>query len=288
MANETDDPKAHHRTDPAATTLTVQGTVVPNLGFGTWQLEGDDCERGVREALELGYRHLDTATAYGNEDRVGAGLRASGVPRDEVFLTTKVWRDSFAHDAVIASAEASLRRLGTDHLDLLLLHWPVPEVPLAETLGALTELREQGKIRQLGLSNFPSALVDEALAHAPVFCNQVEFHAYLGQPALLRQSREHDLLLTAYSPFAHGGLLDDPVLREIGAAHGKTVGQVALRWLLDQPQVCAIPKATRRERIAENLQVFDFALSEEERNAVAQLGRRGLRTANPSWAPDWD
>ena len=287
MASETGDPKAHHRTDPAATTLTVRGTEVPKLGFGTWLLEGDDCERGVRAALELGYRHVDTAKAYGNEDRVGAGLRASGVPRDEVFLTTKVWRDAFRRDDLVASAEESLRLLCTDHVDLLLLHWPVPEVPLAETLGAMTGLRDQGKVRQLGLSNFPSALVDEALTHAPVFCNQVEYHPYLGQPQLLRQAREHDLLLTAYSPFAHGELLDDAVLREIGAGHGKTPGQVALRWLLDQPQVCAVPKATAPERIAENVAVFDFALTEEERNRIAHL-QRGRRTADPSFAPDWD
>jgi 2,5-diketo-D-gluconate reductase B len=287
MASETDDPKAHLRAEAAETTLTVQGTAVPKLGFGTWLLEGDDCERGVQEALEVGYRHIDTAKVYGNEDRVGAALQASPVPREEVFLTTKVWTDAFRRDDLIASAERSLRLLQTDHIDLLLLHWPVPDVPIAESIGALTELREQGKIRQLGLSNFPTALVDEAVQHGPVFCNQVEYHAYLGQPALLRQAREHDLLLTAYSPFAHGKLLDDPVLREIGEAHGKSVGQVALRWLLDQPQVCTVPKATKRERIEQNLQVFDFALSEEERNRIAHL-ERGLRTANPSWAPDWD
>jgi 2,5-diketo-D-gluconate reductase B len=288
MAGETDDPKARTRTDPAATTLTVQGVAVPKLGFGTWLLEGDDCERGVRVALdEAGYRHVDTAKAYGNEDRVGRAMQASAVPREEVFLTTKVWTDAFGHDDLIASAEQSLRDLRTDHVDLLLLHWPNPDVPLGEPLGALAELREQGKIANLGLSNFPSRLVAEALEHAPVFCNQVEYHAYLGQPRLLHQAREHDLLLTAYSPFAHGRLLDDPVLREVAEAHGRTTGQVALRWLLDQPQVATIPKATSPERIRENAQVFDFALTDEERNRIARL-ERGERTADPSFAPDWD
>ncbi len=288
MPGETDDPKARTRTDPAARTLTVQGVAVPNLGFGTWLLEGDDCERGVRVALdEAGYRHVDTAKAYGNEDRVGQAMQASAVPREEVFLTTKVWTDAFGRDDLIASAEQSLRDLRTDHVDLLLLHWPNPDVPLAEPLGAMAELREQGKITNLGLSNFPSRLVAEALEHAPVFCNQVEYHAYLGQPQLLRQAREHDLLLTAYSPFAHGRLLGDPVLVEIGEAHGRTPGQVALRWLLDQPQVAGIPKATSPERIRENAQVFDFALTDEERNRIARL-ERGERTADPSFAPDWD
>jgi 2,5-diketo-D-gluconate reductase B len=288
MASETDDPKARQRTDPGATTLTVQGVPVPKLGFGTWLLEGDDCERGVRFALdEAGYRHVDTAKAYGNEDRVGRAMRASGVPREEVFLTTKVWTDAFRHDDLVASAETSLRDLRTDRIDLLLLHWPNPDVPLGEPLGAMVALREQGKIANLGLSNFPTRLVEEAMRHAPVFCNQVEYHPYLGQPQLLRQARRHDLLLTAYSPFAHGRLLDDPVLREIGEAHGRTAGQVALRWLLDQPQVAAIPKATSPERIRENAGVFDFALSDEERNRIAQL-ERGERTADPSFAPEWD
>jgi 2,5-diketo-D-gluconate reductase B len=268
-------------------TLTVQGTEVPKLGYGTWQVTGRDAEEGVEDALRLGYRHIDTARAYENEDEVGRGLKASGVDRDEIFLTTKIWLDDFRHDDLVAAAEDSLRRLQVDHLDLLLLHWPNPDVPLAETLAAMVELRERGLIRRLGLSNFPTALVDEALRHAPVFANQVEFHPYLGQGALLAQAREHDLLLEAYSPFAHGRLHDDPVLTEIGDAHGKTAGQVALRWLLDQPQVCTLPKASSHERRAQNLEVFDFELSDDERAQIAGL-ERGERTADPPWAPDWD
>ena len=237
-----------HREDPAAQTLTVQGTEVPKLGYGTWQVTGREAIEGVQDALGLGYRHIDTARMYDNEREVGEGLKAAGVDRAEIFLTTKIWTGDFAPDRLIAAAEDSLRQLQVDYLDLLLLHWPNPEIPLAEPIGAMAELQDRGLIRHLGVSNFPSALVEEALQHGPVFANQVELHPYLGQPALLAQAREHDLLLEAYSPFAHGRLLDDPVLAEIGEAHGKSAGQVALRWLLDQPQVCALPKASSHGR----------------------------------------
>jgi 2,5-diketo-D-gluconate reductase B len=275
------------REDATARTVTIQGTEVPKLGWGTWQITGRDATEGVQDALALGYRHVDTARMYDNEEAIGAGLKASDVDRGEIFLTTKVWLDDFARDRLIAAAEDSLRRLQTDYVDLLLLHWPNPDVPIAESMSALRELQDRGLIRHLGVSNFTTALLDEALQHGPVFANQVEFHPYLGQPLLLRQAREHDLLLEAYSPFAHGRLLDDPVLAEIGETHGKTAAQVALRWLLDQPQVCALPKASSHERRAQNLAIFDFALSDEERGRIAGL-ERGERTANPSIAPDWD
>jgi 2,5-diketo-D-gluconate reductase B len=268
-------------------TLTVQGTEVPKLGYGTWQVTGRDAEEGVEDALRLGYRHVDTARAYENEDEVGRGIKASGVDRDEIFLTTKIWTEEFRHDDLIAAAEDSLRRLQVDHLDLLLLHWPNPDVPLAETLGAMVELRDRGLIGNLGVSNFTTALVEEALQHAPVFANQVEYHPYLGQDPLVRQAGEHDLLLEAYSPFAHGHLHDDPVLTEIGEQHGRTAGQVALRWLLDHENVCTLPKASSHERRAQNLDVFDFELTDDERSRIASL-ERGQRTADPPWAPDWD
>jgi 2,5-diketo-D-gluconate reductase B len=275
-------------TEPAgARTVTVGGVTIPKLAYGTWQVTGRAAEEGVADALALGYRHVDTARMYGNEDEVGRGLRASGVDRDEVWLTTKVWAEDAAHDAVIAAAEDSVRRLGVERVDLLLLHWPNPAVPVAETMGAMVELQERGLIRHPGVSNFPTRLVAEALEHAPVVCNQVELHPYLGQPAVLAQARERDLVVAAYSPFAHGLVHDDPVLREIGAAHGRSAGQVALRWLLDQPNVCALPKASSHDRRAENLDVFGFALSDEERGRIAGL-ERGERTANPSFAPEWD
>ena len=268
-------------------TVSVQGTAVPAIGFGTWQVTGRDAEDGVADALAIGYRHIDTARMYGNEDEVGRAIAASGVDRGDVFLTSKIWIEDFPADRLTRAAEDSLRRLRTDYLDLLLLHWPNPDLPVAEPIGALVRLQERGLIRHLGVSNFPTALVTEALAHGPVFANQVEYHPYLAQPKLLAQAREHDLLLEAYSPFAHGKLLDDPVLREIGEGHGKSVGQVALRWLIDQPGVCALPKASSHERRAQNLDVFDFALSDAERERIDGLDRQ-MRTGNPSFAPEWD
>ena len=203
-------------------TIEVQGTRVPRLGFGTWQIEGSDATEAVRDALEIGYRQIDTARAYGNEAEVGAGIAGSGVDREEIFLTTKIFPGDFEPDAVKAAAEDSLRSLRTDYLDLLLLHWPDDSVPLERTLAALTELREAGRIRNLGVSNFPAGLLAQALEHAPVFCDQVEYHPFLGQDRLLELARERDVLVTAYSPLAHGRVPDDATLAEIGDAHGKT------------------------------------------------------------------
>jgi len=274
------------REAPHATQLTVQGTQVPKLGFGTWQITGDACAAAVRDALELGYRHIDTARAYGNEAEVGRGIAQSGVERGHVFVTTKVWYTDLRPADVRESVEGSLRDLGTDHVDLLLVHWPNPTVRLAQTLGAMTALQEEGKVSHLGVANFPGRLVEAALEHAPIICNQVEYHPYLAQADLLERAREHDLMVTAYSPLAHGRVPRDPVLRAIGAAHGATASQVALRWLLDQPRVAAIPKASTHEHRAANLDVFDIELSEDDHHRIAGL-ERGLRTADPSWAV-WD
>ncbi len=271
-----------------ATTVTVQGVEVPKLGYGTWLVEGAEAYDGVLDALELGYRHLDTARAYGNEREVGRALADSCVPREEVWLTTKVWYEDAEPDVLARVFEQQLEDLRVERVDLLLLHWPNAEVPLAQTLGAMDRLREQGLTGHVGVSNFPSALLREALALAPILCDQVEYHPYLPQGPVMRECLEHDLLLTAYSPFAHGYVHDDPALREIGARHGKSAGQVALRWLLDQPNVVTIPKASSHERRAENLDVFDFALDDDERAAVAALSERRVRTADPPWAPDWD
>ena len=269
------------------TTVSVQGADVPKIGFGTWQLTGSDCVEGVATAIDAGYRHIDTARAYENEREVGEGLRRSGIAREDVWVTSKLWTSSFPRERAKRSAEKSIEALGTDYVDLYLLHWHNPDVPLAETLTALRELQDDGRIRHIGVSNFTTALVDEAREHATIFANQVEYHPYLGQEALLAQAREHDILLEAYSPFAHGRLHGDPVLTEIGEAYGKSAGQVALRWLIDQPGVCALPKATAPERIRQNLDVFDFALSDEERRRIDGL-ERGERTADPPWAPEWD
>lgn len=274
------------REAPHATQLTVQGTQVPKLGFGTWQITGEDCTAAVRDALELGYRHIDTARAYGNEAEVGRGIAQSGVERGHVFVTTKVWYTDLRAGDLRVSVEASLRDLRTDHVDLLLIHWPNADVPLAETIGAMNELEEEGKASHLGVANFPIRLVEAALEHAPIICNQVEYHPYLGQPEVLALADKRDLMVTAYSPLAHGRVPRDPVLRSIGEAHGRTPSQVALRWLLDQPHVAAIPKASTHEHRAANLDVFDFELSDDDQHRIAGL-ERGLRTADPSWAV-WD
>ena len=268
-------------------TVTVQGTEVPAIGYGTWQVTGSDAEEGVADALALGYRHIDTARAYENETEVGRGIAASGVPREEIWITSKVWTSSFERDRARRSTERSLAQLGIDHLDLYLLHWPNPEVPLEETLGALNECRERGLIKHIGVSNFPTRLVEQALQLAPIFANQVEYHPFLAQPELLAQAQEHDLLLEASSPFAHGDVHGDETLTQIGEAHGKSAGQVALRWLLDQPNVCVLPKASSHDRREQNLAVDDFALSDDER-AKIDGPDRGHRTGNPPFAPEWD
>lgn len=265
----------------------VRGTPVPALGFGTWLVTGEEATDGVRDALEIGYRQIDTARAYGNEREVGRGIADSGVPRDEIFLTTKVPHDEATAPEVRRAAEESLERLGVDRLDLLLLHWPNGDVPLEETIGALDQAREDGLTTHIGVSNFPAGLLDQALDVAPVFCNQVEYHPFLDQTRLLDLARDRDVLITAYSPLAHGKVPDDATLTEIGRRHGKTAGQVALRWLLDQPGVSPIPKASSHDRRRENFEVFDFTLTEEDAAQIAALPK-DVRTANPGWAPDWD
>jgi diketogulonate reductase-like aldo/keto reductase len=271
-------------------TVNAGGVEIPVLGFGTWQLQGEQARRLTARALELGYRHIDTASIYGNEREVGEGLRDSGVARKEVFLTTKIWNDAHRRPDLLRAAEESLGWLGVDHVDLLLLHWPVADVPLSESLGALNEVKARGWTRSIGVSNFTARLLAEAVevSEAPLATNQVEYHPYLSQRTLLKALRRHGVSLTAYSPLAHGRVLDDPVLRAIGARHGKSVGQVALRWLVQQDGVIAIPKTASAERAAENLAIFDFRLSSEEMDQVSALSRPDGRVIDPGWSPDWD
>ena len=273
--------------DPSLRALEIQGSTVPKLGFGTWEILGRDCEEAVSDALEIGYRHIDTAQAYDNEAEVGKALAASGIPDNELFLTTKLWRDEFHPERVRPSAEESLGRLQVDSVDLLLLHWPNDAVPLEQTLGALTNLRDEGLIKHFGVSNFPLGLLDEALALSPIFADQVEFHPYLDQQPLVDRAIERDFMVTAYSPLARGKVPDDPVLREIGDQYGRTAGQVALRWLLDKPNVATIPKASSHERRVENFEIFDFELSDEDRAKIDAL-HSGERIIDPGWAPDWN
>jgi 2,5-diketo-D-gluconate reductase B len=270
------------------TTVEVQGVRVPALGFGTWQITGPDATDATRDALEIGYRQIDTARAYENEREVGKGIADSGVPREEIWLTTKVWLDDAARDDVVAAGEDSLKQLGVDYLDLLLLHWPNPDVPVGETIEGFVALQEAGKIRHFGLSNHPAGLMREAVKHGPVFADQVEYHPLLAQDGLLALAEEHDFLVTAYSPLAHGKVLDDEVLKRIGEAHGVSPGSVALRWLLDQPRVSPIPQASSHERREANWrEVGSFTLSDDERAEIDRLPK-DVRTADPDFAPDWD
>src|SRR3954447_10347848 len=276
------------RGESAARTVEIRRVPGPKSGLGAFRLPGADCREGVRDALEIGYRHIDTARGYENEREVGQGIAESGVAREEIWLTTKVPPEMAAAEDVRTSAEDSLRLLNTDYVDLLLLHWPAPSVPLEETMGALVALREEGKAREIGVSNFPPNHLRRALEHAPVFTDQVEYHPFLGQDRLLAVGREAGVLITAYAPLAQGKVAEDPVIMSIAEAHGRTPGQVALRWLLDQPGVAAIPKTATHERRVENFAVFDFSLSDEDRARIHALPKDQRDFDPPGIAPDWN
>jgi len=270
---------------------TIQGEEVPALGLGTWQLTGRQCREGVAHALDLGYRHIDTAQIYDNEEQVGQGVRDSGVDRDEVFLTTKIWRSNVAPADMRRTTEESLRRLGVDRVDLLLIHWPVDRVPLRKQLDTLVELQQEGKARHVGVSNFLPDQIDSIVEYlpddGPLFAHQAEYHPFLDQSLLLERAHEHDHLFTAYSPLARGRVLEHETLQDIGARHGKTAAQVTLRWLLQQENVSAIPKAASAAHREANLEIFDFELGAEEMDAISGL-RGDQRILNPGFAPDWN
>ena len=252
--------------------IDLQDATVPALGLGTWQLTGPTCRETVRTALELGYQHIDTAQAYGNERQVGAGLADADVDREDVFVVTKLAGGNRDARSVRRSTRESLRRLGTDYLDCLLIHWPnMPWMAsLGETLDAMNDLVEEGLVEHIGVSNFPPALLDDARTHsdAPILTDQVQYHPYWDQSSLLDYCRVHDVLLTAYSPLARGGVLSDPAIVQIGNRYDKSPAQVALRWLLQQDGVAAIPKATSRDHLEANLAVFDFELTDDEMRRI--------------------
>jgi diketogulonate reductase-like aldo/keto reductase len=267
-------------------TVQTSHLTLPALGFGTWELE--DVTANVRHAIDVGYRHIDTAQIYGNEAEVGRGIAEGGVDRDALFVTTKVWRTNAEASKVVSSTEESLRRLELDHVDLLLLHWPSDEVaPLGETLEAMDALRERGLTRHIGVSNFPSDRLREAAALAPIVNDQVEHHPYLAIDAIREVATAKDLFVTAYSPMARGEVLDDPVITEIAAAHHASAAQVALAWVLAQPVTVTIPKSNTPERITENLAAAQVELTAEEVERIDQLAR-GSRQVDPPFAPTWD
>src|SRR6266849_8427227 len=267
----------------------ANGAKIPAIGLGTWELRGRTCARLVEQALKLGYRHIDTAQAYENEREVSDGLRASRVRRDEVFVTTKVWTPHFAPNDLERSAKESLTKLRLSEVDLLLLHWPNPHVPLAETLGALAHVRKLGMARHIGVSNFTVALIDEAVAACsePLVCDQVEYHPYLDQTKVLDACGRHGMAVVAYSPIARGRIRNDETLAQIGQAHGKTAAQVCLRWLVQQ-NVSVIPRTSRIERLSENINIFDFVLSDEEMRQISLMGNAKVRLTDFGFAPKWD
>ena len=269
--------------------VTVKGTKLPALGFGTWQLNGAQCESAVEYALELGYRHVDTAQAYGNEREVGRAIARSGVKRDAIFLTTKLAPGNLAAKDVTRSLAGSLEALDTDHVDLLLIHWPSTTVPMGETLRAMGEAKAQGRVRHIGVSNFTVAHMREAIEthKAEIFCNQIEYHVLLGQNRVLDFARARGIMVTAYCPLARGRIGGQPELVATAKRHGKSAAQVALRWLIQQDGVAAIPKSSKREHIAANFALFDFALSESEMVEIGKL-RGDARVVSPGFAPEWD
>lgn len=268
---------------------TRNGLDLPAIGLGTWPMTGSECTQAVRQALEVGYRHIDTATAYDNEAAVGQALRDSDVPREQIHLTTKVWWDRLEPKAMRQSLEDSLRALGTEQVDLFHIHWPGKDWDLARSIDTLVALHDEGKARNIGVANFPLGLLRQVIETlgAPLSAIQVEYHVLLGQQPLLDYARRHDLLLTAFTPLARGQAAAQPVIQEIARKHGVLPSQVALKWLLDQDGVAAIPKASSRDNQLANLAALNVQLDDADRAAIAGLPK-DQRVVSPAFAPDWN
>ncbi len=271
--------------------IEANGAKIPLVGLGTWELRGRTCARAVEQALRLGYRHIDTAEMYDNERDVGDGIRASGVKRNEFFVTTKIWPTHFAPRALERATHDCLVRLRLSEVDLLLLHWPNPQIPLSETIPALCKVKQEGLVRHIGISNFTVAQIEEALAVAtePLVCDQVECHPYLDQSKVIAACRARGMAVVAYSPIARGNAKNDTLLARIGAAHKKSAAQVCLRYLVQQ-DIVVIPRTGKLERLTENAALFDFALSEAEMAEIAALANPDGRIVDWSYSGSakWD
>lgn len=275
-------------TDHSATSIAAKGVVIPQIGLGTWELGGQVLADAVDAAVAAGYRHFDTAPRYGNEAELGAALRATGLARDSLFITTKVWYTELSAPALRRSAETSVERLGLGPVDLLLVHWPSPDVPLEETMAALREVRLGGLTRHIGVSNFPISLLDRAVAltEGELVANQCEYHPRLDQVALIRRCRHHGLAFIAYAPVGNGRLLQDPVIAALARRHDRSPAQIILRWHVQQG-VAAIPRSTNPRHIAENIAVTGFALDEAEMAAISGLAVPDGRIFDPAWVTGW-
>jgi diketogulonate reductase-like aldo/keto reductase len=266
---------------------TIRGTNVPAVGLGTFELNGQECIETVRTALALGYRHFDTASRYGNEADVGVGLEGSGLSREDVFITTKIWITDLEASNAISAVTESLKKLHVDYVDLLLLHWPSPYFSIKESIESLSLVKSMGMTKQIGVSNFPPTLLRQSMSYGEIFSNQVEFHPYLNQGKLLEMTQREDLLLTGYAPLALGRVSEDLILQEIGTRYGKTGAQVALRWLVDHPNVAIVPKSRSVDRLRQNIDLWGYDLSEDENKSIAHLAR-GMRIYDESWVEDWE
>src|SRR5277367_3313153 len=269
--------------------LQTQGISLPRLGLGTFRLQGDACRAAVESALGLGYRHIDTAEMYGNEDAIGPAIAASGVARKDLHITTKVWNENLAPDAIRKAFDSSLKKLKLDHVDLYLVHWPSPDMKLPAVLETLMKLKEEGRTRAIGVANFNIALLRQAVEEikAPIACNQIEYHVMLDQTPVRKYMAAKSIPLVAYCPLAQGRAASNETLMAIGNKHHASAAQVALKWLLDQDGVAAIPKASRAESQQANLGALKLKLDDDDRRAIAALPK-DQRYVNPGFAPAWD
>jgi len=269
--------------------LETQGIRLPRLGLGTFRMQGDACRAAVESGLGLGYRHIDTAEMYGNEDPIGVAIAASGVARKDLHVTTKVWNENLAPDAIRRSFDASLKKLRLDQVDLYLVHWPSKKMNLPAMFETLIKLKEEGRTRAIGVANFNIALLKTAVEEikAPIACNQIEYHVMLDQTPVRRYLAAKSIPLVAYCPLAQGRAATDPTLMAIGRKHGASAAQVALKWLLDQEGVAAIPKASRAESQQANLDAQNIGLDDEDLKAIAAMTKT-QRFVNPGFAPAWD
>lgn len=260
----------------------AQGVHAPRIGLGTFQLAGRTCRRVVQRALAMGYRHIDTAEGYGNEDEIGRAVRGGAVPRERLFIVSKVWRDHLRPDTLRSHLKGSLRRLIMDYIDLYLVHWPNRDIPAEETVGGLEALRSEGLLRAWGVSNYTETHLEEMLPHGHPATNQVELHPYFRQDELTRFCHRHDIAVTCYSPLARGRVEGDRVLNEIADAHDLTPAQVALRWALEQGDL-VIPKASSAPHLRENLDTLEVTLTEEELGRVGSCPQ-GDRLFDYAWS----
>lgn len=270
--------------------IDANGAKMPKIGLGTWTLEGLEASRCVANALDAGYRHIDTAAMYNNEQAVGDGIRASGVPRSDIFLTTKIWHTDIADGDLQNSITASLDRLGVDAVDLALIHWPSKAIPLTESIKALNAIRNAGMAHNIGVSNFTIAMIEEATAASehPLACNQIEYHPLLNQDRVITACRQHGMAVASYCPLGRATIMEAPAIAQAAKKHDRTPAQIILRWHIQQDGVCAIPRSSNPERIRQNISVFDFALDDDDMAAISSMTSRNNRICDYDFSPQWD